>query len=238
MQKSGKSIIIIGAGLSGMSAGCYGQMNGYNTEIFEMHFIPGGCCTAWDRGEYTFDCTIEWLLGSREGSLMNGIWRELGALIGKSVKDFDIFNSYRGLDGRTVSFYADPDKLETHLKEISPADGQLIEEFCNYLRSFEKINDFVTHNLFKPEVLCSQAEKDKMVEEVLPCMEVLKKTLGINMGEFAESFKEPLLRQAFKNVMFMLMGLFIIGITFHFANIEKKSKEILLLNILPLCSIL
>lgn len=35
---------------------------------------------------------------------------------------------------------------------------------------------------------------------------------------------------AFKNVMFMLMGLFIIGITFHFANIEKKSKEILLLN--------
>lgn len=35
---------------------------------------------------------------------------------------------------------------------------------------------------------------------------------------------------AFKNVMFMLMGLFIIGITFHFANIDKKSKEILLLN--------
>ena len=35
---------------------------------------------------------------------------------------------------------------------------------------------------------------------------------------------------AFKNLMFMLMGLFIIGITFYFANIDKKSKEILLLN--------
>ncbi|HEX2927839.1 MAG TPA: NAD(P)/FAD-dependent oxidoreductase [Ruminiclostridium sp.] len=202
MQNSRKSIIIIGAGLSGMSSGCYAQMNGYSTEIFEMHFIPGGCCTAWDRGEYTFDCTIEWLLGSREGSPMNGIWQELGALKEKRIKDFDVFNSYRGLDGRTVSFYADPDKLETHLKEISAEDSKPIEEFCNYLRSFEKINDFITHDLYKPEVLCSQEEKEKMGEEVLPYLEILKKTIGINIREFAEGFKEPLLQQAFKNVMF------------------------------------
>ena len=29
-----KSIIIIGAGLAGMSTGCYAQMNGYKTKIF------------------------------------------------------------------------------------------------------------------------------------------------------------------------------------------------------------
>lgn len=34
----------------------------------------------------------------------------------------------------------------------------------------------------------------------------------------------------FKNITFLLMGLFIIGITFYFANIDKKSREILLLN--------
>ena len=37
-----KSIIIIGAGISGLSAGCYGQMNGYDTRIFELNTIPGG----------------------------------------------------------------------------------------------------------------------------------------------------------------------------------------------------
>jgi len=31
-----KSIIIIGGGLTGLAAGCYGQMNGYQTSIFEM----------------------------------------------------------------------------------------------------------------------------------------------------------------------------------------------------------
>lgn len=50
----GRSVIIIGAGIAGLSAGCYGQMNGYNTKIFEMHSIPGGLCTSWKRKSYTF----------------------------------------------------------------------------------------------------------------------------------------------------------------------------------------
>jgi phytoene dehydrogenase-like protein len=43
-------VIIIGAGVSGLSVGCYLQMNGFDTEIFEMHNLPGGVCTAWKRG--------------------------------------------------------------------------------------------------------------------------------------------------------------------------------------------
>jgi thioredoxin reductase len=31
------SVIIIGAGFAGLSAGIYAQMNGYRTQIFEMH---------------------------------------------------------------------------------------------------------------------------------------------------------------------------------------------------------
>lgn len=40
-----KSIIIIGGGIAGLSAGCYGQMNGCRTQIFEMHDKTGGVCT-------------------------------------------------------------------------------------------------------------------------------------------------------------------------------------------------
>jgi len=59
-----KTIIIIGAGMAGLSAGCYAQMNSYKTRIFEMHDKPGGLCTSWTRNGYTFDGCIEWLLGS------------------------------------------------------------------------------------------------------------------------------------------------------------------------------
>ena len=53
-----KSIIIIGAGIAGLSAGCYGQMNGYRTQIFEMGTKPGGLCTSWKRKGYTIDGCI------------------------------------------------------------------------------------------------------------------------------------------------------------------------------------
>ena len=55
-------ISIIGAGVAGLSAGCYLQMNGFETEIFEKHSRPGGLCTSWKRGEYTFDGGIHLLL--------------------------------------------------------------------------------------------------------------------------------------------------------------------------------
>lgn len=34
-----KSIIIVGAGIAGLSAGNYARVNGYRTSIFEMHSV-------------------------------------------------------------------------------------------------------------------------------------------------------------------------------------------------------
>ena len=36
-----KKVIIIGAGIAGLSAGCYARMNGYEAEIYEAHTQPG-----------------------------------------------------------------------------------------------------------------------------------------------------------------------------------------------------
>ena len=44
-------INIIGAGVSGLSAGCFLQMKGFETEIFEKHNLPGGLCTNWKVGD-------------------------------------------------------------------------------------------------------------------------------------------------------------------------------------------
>jgi len=61
-------VIIIGGGVAGLSTGIYGQLNGYDTEILEMHTLPGGQCTAWKRKGYTFDYCIHWLVGTASGS--------------------------------------------------------------------------------------------------------------------------------------------------------------------------
>jgi phytoene dehydrogenase-like protein len=61
-----KSVVIIGAGLAGMSSGCYGQMNGYDTRIFEMQSKPGGLCTHWKRKGYTIG-TPGWTISTWSG---------------------------------------------------------------------------------------------------------------------------------------------------------------------------
>ena len=72
---SQKSILIIGAGVGGLSAGCYAAMNGYRTTIVEMHSRPGGVCTSWTRKGYVFDGCI---LISR-GPVPTAVFRRSGA---------------------------------------------------------------------------------------------------------------------------------------------------------------
>ena len=65
---SEKKVIIIGAGISGLCAGNYLQMNNYNTEIFELHDKCGGLCTecpfcvqSWPVPERIGSCSVFWI---------------------------------------------------------------------------------------------------------------------------------------------------------------------------------
>ncbi|MEU9338937.1 NAD(P)/FAD-dependent oxidoreductase [Streptomyces sp. NPDC048290] len=193
-------MIIIGAGLGGLSTGCYAQMNGYRSRIFEMHEIPGGCCTAWDRGDFTFDCCVSWLLGCGPGNEMHQIWLELGALQGKEMRHFDVFNVVRGRDGRAVYFYSDPDRLEAHLREISPADARRIRDFCQGLRKFRAA--LATYPFLKPVGLMGRKERWRMLASFIPYFNVIRKSISVLMTEYSAKFKDPLLREAFNFVLY------------------------------------
>ena len=41
-----KKILIIGGGVAGLSAGIYGRLNGFETEIIEMHSVTKLTCTS------------------------------------------------------------------------------------------------------------------------------------------------------------------------------------------------
>ncbi|MEV8441101.1 NAD(P)/FAD-dependent oxidoreductase [Actinosynnema sp. NPDC051121] len=195
-----KTMIVIGAGLGGLSAGCYAQMNGYESRIFEMHEIPGGCCTAWDRGQFTFDCCISWLLGNGPGNEMHQIWLELGALQGKQMRHFDVFNIVRGRDGRSVYFYSDPDRLEAHLLDLSPADAKLIREFCGGLRKFRRA--LAVYPFLKPVGLMGTVERMKMLASFVPYFNVVRKSISTLMTDYSARFRDPLLREAFNYVLY------------------------------------
>ncbi len=132
-----KSVIVIGAGIAGLSAGCYAAMNGYQTSIYEMHTSPGGLCTAWKRGGYTIDGCIHWLVGSRPGTQMYGVWEELGAVQGRQFFYADQFQRFEGVDGKAFTIYTDLERLEQHMAEVAPQDAEASRRFCDAAREFK-----------------------------------------------------------------------------------------------------
>lgn len=192
-------VIVIGAGLAGLATGCYAQMSGLETRIFEKHVLPGGCCTAWSRDGYLFDYCIDWLIGTAEAGAAHRIWRELGALDGKSVTHFDVFNRVVDEHGRAVTFHCDPDRLEAHLLDLAPGDAAPVRAFCRDLRRF--VATEAPWELTPPP-LRTTAERLRTLRAVLPAFRLYWRTATTPMSAFAERFEDPLLRRAFP-VMFL-----------------------------------
>jgi phytoene dehydrogenase-like protein len=193
-QSSGRSILIIGAGIGGLSAGCYGQMNGYRTQIFEQHDKPGGLCTSWKRKGYTFDgCIAVGVAGSASDSSSHRVWEELGALRGREVFDREEYLRFVGANGERLILYADVDKLEQHLHAAFPADGVPIQEFCDAVRLFSRL-DMPPD---KPKELYGLRDNIRMLFRMLPFLRAWIKYGGISVQEFAGRFRDPFLKEAF-----------------------------------------
>ena len=191
-----KKVAIIGAGIAGLAAGCYAQMNGYDSEIFEMHEIPGGLCTAWERKGYVIDGCIHYLFGSGDGQPFNQMWQELGGVQGRQMIDHDELMRVVGRDGRTFVAYCDPDRLEAHLHELSPADARLSSAFAAGVRRFQKFDMSALQS--RPRSIMSAADWLAFNRAVLPYLGTMARWGRYSARRFAERFHDPLLRAAWK----------------------------------------
>jgi phytoene dehydrogenase-like protein len=189
-----KRILIIGAGIGGLSAGCYAQMNGYETLICEMQPRSGGLCTTWERKGYKIDGCHHRLIGTSPRSSYYHLWQEIGALQGKRVLDLDIYYRVENSRGEVFNLYTDIDKLETHMKEIAPQDSLLITDFCATVRKFTGF-DLPADKAIE---LFGFMDNLKILGIVGPYISELKKWGRTSMGEFAAQFQSPLLREAFQ----------------------------------------
>ncbi|MGA1793814.1 MAG: phytoene desaturase family protein [Thermoplasmatota archaeon] len=213
-----RSIIIIGAGLAGLSAGCYAQMNGYRTQIFEMHNLPGGLCTSWKRKGYIFDGCIHFLMGSRTGSL-HRFYEELGAVQGRKIVQNEEFLNVESLSGKSLIVYSDLDKLEKHLKQLSPSDADLIDEICKTARIL------TCHEMpsEKPAELMGFLDLIKMIK-LLPMMRTMGKYGKITVQDFAKRFKDPFLRENFPNMMLDIPDLPMSFFLMTFGYLDHKNN--------------
>jgi phytoene dehydrogenase-like protein len=205
-----KSIIIIGGGLTGLSAGCYGRMNGYRTSIFEMHSIAGGVCTAWKRKGYTIDGAVNWVIGTRPGIEFYRFWEELGAAPNWKIYNHDLYMVNENRDGKLFFVYCDADRFEQYLLEISAEDETVIKELTGAIRKASTMSMPVE----KPQENYGILDKVKLLKMITQ-VGFFKKWGGVSIGDFAEQFKNPFLREMISHSFGaenpMMMLLFLLG---------------------------
>jgi phytoene dehydrogenase-like protein len=185
---------IIGGGISGLAVGCYLQMNGFDTEIFEMHNQPGGLCTAWTRKGYTFDGCIHWLMGSSPKSNMYEMWKELHAVQDRTFVEWEVYTQVRTEGGATFTVYTDPARLEEEMLRIAPEDSKAIHSLCRAIRKVSRADMPVT------------TEKMGLFERMgylLPWLSFLgamRRWSSMSIATFCARLKSPVLAEVLLNM--------------------------------------
>src|SRR5512139_951206 len=124
-----RSLIIIGAGLAGLSTGCFAQMNGYRSQIFEHHTQPGGVAAAWRRGEYLIDGGIHFVMGHKPGTTLYELYRQLGIVPAVRFVDLTTYGRWvHEPSGRSLVMTQDLDRLAADMKALWPAEGRIADE--------------------------------------------------------------------------------------------------------------
>jgi phytoene dehydrogenase-like protein len=187
-------VIIIGAGIAGLSCGCYLQMNGIPTEILEASLLPGGLCTSWHRGPYVFDGCLRWLTGTRPPSVFYQLWQELGAIAGRKVLIPDEILRVEDADGKTLSVPADLDELARAFKRIAPEDAGRINRLVRAARRCAPLEP----PFEKPLELMTRHEKMRMGLRILPMLPVILSWMNLPITTYLARYKNELLRKTLR----------------------------------------
>lgn len=192
-----RTMIIIGGGTAGLTAGCYAQMNGYQTTILEMADTPGGLCTSWRRKGYLFDASVAGLAGSAPGSPLYRLWEEIGVAKYCPLHYGENFGHIRLLDGRTITIYANIDRLEKHLLDSFPSEAAVIRAFTGGLRGVLDL-----------DIPFSDARGWEAVKEGMHTalssiahLPVLLKYGTMSIRKFNQKIKDPALVTVFNNLV-------------------------------------
>lgn len=186
-------VVIIGGGVAGLSAGIYSAMNGFDTEIIEMHSVAGGQCTAWERKKYRFDYCLHWLVGTSKGPF-HDIWKETQVLTDRTeIIDHGIHSQIIDREGNRFVIYADIDRWEKYLLELSPEDSVPIRSMCSEMRKSALIEPFAL-----PPELRSPLEYVRVMFKMFPLFRVIQKYGRLTCREYFEklNFRSEKIRSA------------------------------------------
>lgn len=184
-------IVVIGAGISGLSAAIYARACGYEVEVLEMQENAGGLATSWQRDGYTFENCLLWLLGSKPGSQLHARWQELFDIDKLEFVYPELFARVEPAEGPALNVYRNVDQLEEAWLAYAPEDEAAIRKFASEIRTLTKTKLPVGETGRLSSWLGALFH--------LPQLPLLRELINQTCQEYGERFKNPVIRSFFRD---------------------------------------
>ncbi len=122
----GREVIIVGAGIGGLTCGALLAKKGYRVTVLEQHYRVGGYCSSFMRGKFVFDSGVESISGLWENGPVKYLLDELG------VRWEDLFVRTREAYILNGEFVEIPDSYERLIEVMTrrfPGEADNIRSF-------------------------------------------------------------------------------------------------------------
>lgn len=126
----GKKVIIVGAGIGGLTTAIHLARNGFLVKVFEKNAFAGGRCSSIQKDGHTFDVGATLLM-------MTDVYRKVWQSFGKDLfEELDLVKMdpiYRiKFNGnQEIHFSSDLSKMKTQLEKIEPGSFQKMLSYLN-----------------------------------------------------------------------------------------------------------
>jgi prolycopene isomerase len=120
-------VVIIGAGMGGLTAAAMLSKAGYRVVVLEAAANAGGYLAGFQRHRFRFDTAIHWLNQCNPGGIIHTVFETLGTDYPKAISQKRI-KRYKG-DNHDYLLTNNPDELKATLQAEYPHEKEGIERF-------------------------------------------------------------------------------------------------------------
>ena len=186
-----KKVIVIGAGISGLTSAILLKKDGYDVTIYEKNPYAGGFLTTWKRKNQIIDGCLHWMIGTKDGTKINELWKLVGGLNNTEIVKLKYFYTTE-YEGNIFHIGRSVEEFRSELLKYSENDEEEIEKLIEAIKALNCYENY------------SDIAFDLIDYPIIPEKSILRKTISymkINMEELAYKFNSKVIRYSLLNSM-------------------------------------
>ena len=120
LNKKQSRLIVIGAGIGGLTAAALLAHKGYSVLILDQALVPGGCASTFKRQGFTFDVGATQVAGLEPGGIHDRIFSELGIELPAATFCDPACAVYLPGESTPINVWRDPEKWQQERQKEFP----------------------------------------------------------------------------------------------------------------------